>query len=153
MIMIQPPKLYKGWKKSQTCSYLSSFSFNIVSINKLEIRRMTDKLELQCQLQKCLQHFKRNIVITFIMMKAALTRLSSINLTKKLEKWKIQIKQYLRPDASDCREAWIAASSYAEGAWAIGCVWGGVKSGTLFSARGGNSTPAACQLYKSSLQK
>jgi len=57
-----------------------------------------------------------------------------------------QSKFYLRPEASACREAWIAASSYAKGASAIGCVWGGVKNGTLFSACGGNSTPEACQL-------
>lgn len=44
----------------------------------------------------------------------------------------------------------MAASSYTEGGWAIGgaigWVWGGVKSGTLSSTRGGNSTPADCSL-------
>lgn len=52
---------------------------------------------------------------------------------------------YLRPEASDCREACIAASSYEVGL-TTGWVCGGVKNGTLFSARGGNSTPADCQL-------
>lgn len=59
---------------------------------------------------------------------------------------RILFKQYLRPDASDCREAWIAASSYADSWWTTGWVCGGVKNGTLFSSRGGNSTPADCQL-------
>lgn len=52
---------------------------------------------------------------------------------------------------SDWRDAWTAASSYVDAGWGIGgctsgCVCGGVNSGTLFSSRGGKSTPADCQL-------
>lgn len=53
----------------------------------------------------------------------------------------------LRAETSDWREASKAASSYADvaGWYSIGCVCGGVNSGTVFSVRGGNSTPAACK--------
>lgn len=56
----------------------------------------------------------------------------------------IKFKEHLRSDASDWREAWIVASSYSAAEWIIGWVWAGVKNGTLFSSRGGNSTPADC---------
>lgn len=57
-------------------------------------------------------------------------------------------ENYLRPEESDWREAWITASSSnaeSEGCCTvvIGWVCGGVKIGTPFSSRGGNSTPAA----------
>jgi hypothetical protein len=56
----------------------------------------------------------------------------------------IEFKKHLRSDASDWREAWIAASSNSTAEWTIGWVCGGVKNGTLFSSLGGNSTPADC---------
>lgn len=56
----------------------------------------------------------------------------------------MEFKKHLRSDASDWREAWIAASSNSAAEWRTGWVWGGVKNGTLFSSRGGNSTPADC---------
>lgn len=53
---------------------------------------------------------------------------------------------YLSPETSSSREARTAASSYGEVGCTIGCVCGGVNNGTLFSARGGNSTPADYQI-------
>lgn len=62
-------------------------------------------------------------------------------------KSQLSSRQYLRPEASDCKEASIAASLYSVTGEIIGWVWGGVKNGTLLSSRGGNSTPAACDIY------
>lgn len=59
---------------------------------------------------------------------------------------RIFFKQYLRSEASDCREACIAASSYANSGGTTGWVCGGVNNGTLFTSCGGNSIPADCQL-------
>jgi len=83
------------------------------------------------------------LLLSIYNVTCTITPLAPHNKHKNLNKC-MEYKEHLRSDASDWREAWIAASSNSAAELTIGWVWGGVKNGTLFSSLGGNSTPAAC---------